>query len=245
MTVLPEVDVSLIEAQRNKIHVEKKLKQPSYAILKVWLLINTLLIIFYGFLHQGGVFQATSYFHQKLNVNPLNVKYHIVTNYMYSLPESFLMQPASDKELFKGNKRYSVSRRVYLYEEGSESLYVVIEKLVDILKKVDAESTNKNDKVYLLIPGSLSEEFEYLANKYKLTFQLENSVFPHLSLEAFPHLFKYCIESVKMFYGMDCNVVSFNNYIWYVFNMLKLNFYKISVEKFIRYRNVLVENESK
>lgn len=245
MTVLPEADQSLTKAPRNKVHDEKKLNQPSYTILKVWLFINTLLIIFYGFLHQGGVFQATSYFHRKLQVNPLNVNYHIVTSYMYSLPESFFMQPSRDKVLSKGNKHYSVNQKVYLYEEGSNSVIVVIEKMADILKKVDVDSSNNKNQVYLLIPSSLSEEFEYLAKKYNLSFELENNVFPHLSLEAFPHLFKYCIESVKMLYGIDCDVLQFTDYIWYIFNMLQLNFYKISVEKLVRLRNVSVENDSK
>lgn len=229
MTVLPEIDDSLVEVPKNKINGVRNLKQSSCLFLKIWLFINSVLIIFYGFLHQGGVFQAASYLHQDLNANPSNVNYHIVTTYMYSLPESFLMQLPSNRVLTKGHKQYSVNRRVHLYEEGSKNLDNVSQKLVDILKNVDTSSGK--DKVYLLISASLIEELEYFALKYKLILELEKTFFPHLSLEAFPNIFRYCIDALN-FYRNNCDVVSVSQYFWITVNMCKLNLYKISQKDF-------------
>lgn len=242
MTILPEADHTLIEASKTQIHGGKKLNQPSFTLLKLWFFINTLLVIFYGFLHQGGVFQATSYLYKDLKTTPLSVKYHIVTTYMYSLPESFLMQLPSDRLLMDGNKRYNVDKRVHLYEEGSRDMNYISQKLANILKAVDKQST-KNEKVYLLIAGSLTEEFEYTAKKHKLRFKKDNTFFPHLSLEAFPNLSRYCIEPLNFFYDQSCNVMSVSNYIWYISNMFKLNLYKISQKEISTIRNVINENE--
>lgn len=225
MTILPEADDSLVEVPKSKMSGLRNLKQSSYAFLKFWLFLNSLLIIFYGFLHQGGVFQATSYLQQHLKANPSNVNYHIVTTYMYSLPEAFLMQLPSNKVLTKGHKQYSVSRRVHLYEEGSKGLDNISQKLADILKNVNTISGK--DNVYLLIGASLVEELEYFAVKHKLILELETTFFPHLSLEAFPNIFRYCIDALH-FYQNNCDVVSVSQYFWIIVNMCKLNLYKIT-----------------
>lgn len=241
LRIVPESDHTLIEASENQVQSERKLQQPSHTLLKFWLFINTMLIIFYGFIHQGGVFQATSYLHQNLKSTPINVNYHIVTTYMYSLPESFLMQPPSNKVLTKGSKHYNVDRRIYLYEEGSKNMTYISQKLSDVLSNLK-ENRSEKSKVYLLIAGSLVEEFEYVARKHKLRFELEKTFVPHLSLEAFPNISKYCIEALRLFYDQDCNVLPFSKYIWYVFNLFKLNLYKIS-HKVSTIRNVINENE--
>lgn len=230
MTILPEPDHSLVEAPKNNIHGDKRLKQTSYTLVKFWMFINTLLIIFYGFIHQGGVFLATTYLYRDLHVTPINVNYHIVTTYMYSLPESFLMQLPNNKLFTKGNKLYKVERRIHLYEEGSKDMEYITQKLSNILKGVN-EQNIKETKVYLLIAGSLAENFEYSAMKHKINIKLEDSFFPHLSLEAFPNLSTNCIEFYKNFFNRNCNVVSINKYISDLFKAFKLNLYKISPER--------------
>lgn len=224
MTILPEAEQTLIEAAKNQHFGDRKPKQTSYTFLRFWLFTNMLVVIFYGFIHQGGVFQSTSYLYQDLKVTPLNVKYYIVTSYMYSLPESFLMQLPSDKMLTKGKRRYKVDRRVHLFEEGSKNVTYISQKLSDIVKNVGDHKSN----VYLLLAGSLSDEFEYSAKKYKLKSELQNTFFPHLSLEAFPNLFMYCTEILELFYIRDCEVVPFSKYISYIFDMFKLKLYKIT-----------------
>lgn len=242
MTILPEIEQTLVEKPKNQFYVDSKLKQPSYIFLKLWLSINMLFIIFYGFIHQGGVFQATLHLHRDLQVSPTNVNYHIVTTYMYSIPESFLMQVPSGKEISKGSKVFKTRRRVHLYEEGSKDVKYVSQKLLDILEEVD-ESNPKKNKIYLLIASSLAEEFEYSAKKAKLNYELEESLFPHLTVEAFPNLLRYCTVLSKSFHSQDCIVLPFGKFIWYVFNMFKLNVYNISKKNVRIIKNVIHNNE--
>lgn len=244
MTILPEVDHTLAEKPKNHIYGNKSSKQHSYIFLKFWLAINMLFIIFYGFVHQGGVFPATLYLYRDLKVTPTNVNYHIVTTYMYSIPESFLMQVPSDREVSRGNKIFKTRRRVYLHEEGSKDLKYISQKLNDILEKIHDGDPKKN-KVYLLISSSLAEEFEYTAENTKLTIELEESFFPHLSVEGFPNLFKYCTSLSKSFHTQDCIVLPFGKYIWHIFNMFKLNLYKISKKDVNLIKNVIYKNDFK
>lgn len=241
MTILPEQDHTLVEAPKNHTPEARTSKQISYVIFKFWLFINTLLIIFYGFLHQGGVFPATAYLHQDLKVTPATVNFHVVLTYMYSMPESFLMQLPSDKVITKATKRYKVDRRVHLFEEGSKNMTSISEKLDYILKVVESQHPQKN-KVYFLTAGSFAEEFEIVAKKYEIKFVLQETFFPHISLEAFPDLSRYCIDFLKVLYNNDCEVVEFHKYLRYLFNMFKLNLYKITRHDVNFVRNVN-ENE--
>lgn len=227
-TVLPEPDYSLIEAP--KVHPSSpKVKKSSYSLLKIWLFVNTVLTIFYGFIHQGGIYPATSYFAQELKVAPPKTQFNIVTSHIYSLPESFFMQDSTNKVFSRGTTHFTVARRVFLYEEGSKNISYILGKLNNIFtKEIDS---SKKARVYLLISGSLEDDLEFNILNQDLQFQLEETFYPHVSLEAFPDMTKYCLEFTNFFYSDNCITLPFVDFVWQFIKMFKLNLYRVTMSE--------------
>lgn len=180
--------------------------------------------LFYGFIHQGGVYPATAYLSADMKLTPLTTDIHVVTSHIYSLPESFFMQKPSNKIYSQGKVQYVVDRRVYLYEEGSKDLEYIMVLLRSILKTKEI-NPKKKIKVYLLIPSSLSNDLNYLLGKNYLNLYLVESFFPHLSTEAFPDLSKYLVDLSGFSYAED--IISLIK--GYFFELFKLCLYEVSI----------------
>ncbi|XP_018577536.1 GPI mannosyltransferase 4-like, partial [Anoplophora glabripennis] len=229
-SILPEVQDVLVEALKIRL-VRPKNKKPSYVLLKVWFIINTLLMIFYGFIHQGGVYRAVEYFSQDLRDTPLTTEFHIVTSHIYSIPESFLLQRPSSKLYKEGKSQYSISRRVFLYEEGSKEIRLILKQLQVIIEQNHNKFKGnvRKFKVYLLISSSLEDHFNYLMGKQFLNFYLVKTFYPHLSMEAFPDFSSYCLNIAAHFYGKTCTVLSFEQYFSKIFKSIGLNLYQVTL----------------
>lgn len=227
-TILPESDFSLVEVP--KVYSSNPtVKKSSYTLLKIWLLLNTILTIFYGFLHQGGVFPATSYIAHELKIAPQKTQFHIVTSHIYSLPVSFLMQPSTNKIFSKGKTHYTIARQVFLYEEGSKDMDYILDKLNNIFtKEIDI---SKKTRIYLLISGSLEDYLEFHVLIHDLQFQLEETFYPHISLEAFPDFSKYCLDLTKSFYSDNCIPLPLIDFIWQLLKMFRLNLYRVTLRE--------------
>nr|CAH7712229.1 unnamed protein product [Callosobruchus chinensis] len=228
--LLPEPESSIIEAPRIHPADSSKASPPTYRSLKFWIISNAVLALFYGFLHQGGVVQATSYLAQDMRVTAKSTEYHIVTSHIYSLPESIFVQPSTNKLYKKGKTQFSVAKRVYLYEQGSQELDYVILLLNTIVTSLEADAS-KRSKVYLLISSSLDDKLRYLIGKQYLNFFLVESFYPHLSLESFPDLGRYCTELTEAFYS-KCVVLSHRQYFWQILRSFGLNLYQVTMNKF-------------
>lgn len=229
-TILPEADDVLVEVPKMQL-VQPKTKKPTYILLKVWFVINVLLTIFYGFVHQGGVYKATEYLSQDLNLTPLTTEYHIVTSHIYSIPQSFLLQRASNKLYKKGKSQYSVTRRVFLYEEGSRDINLILKKLQTITEANNDrfEGNAERFKVFLLISSSLEDRLKYLIKKQFLNFYLVETFYPHLSMEAFPDFGDYCLDITAAFYERNCTVLSYEKYFSKFVSSVGLNLYEVAL----------------
>lgn len=231
-TLLPEIQDVLVEAPKIQL-VQPKNKKHSYALLKVWFVVNTLLMIFYGFIHQGGVYYATEYISQNLRATPLTTEFHIVTSHLYSIPQSFLLQRPSSKLFKKGKSQYLISRRVFLYEEGSKELSLILKQLQITVEANHNKFKDKvgRFKVYLLISSSLQDQLNYLIGKQFLNFYLVETFYPHLSIEAFPDFTSYCLNITAYFYKSNCTVLSFGPYFLNIFKSIGLNLYEVTLNK--------------
>lgn len=181
---------------------EKKLKQPKHLLFKIWLIANVILSLFYGFMHQGGVYKATSYLSNELNSKPINTNFHVVTSHIYSMPESLFLQKSSEK-LYHNNKfKYKLNKRLFMHEEGSNNLLTVLKTLETLRSK-----SNKTVIVYFVFPNSLKIEIDYNLNKIGIKLEKCVSFFPHVSTEALPtinsfvpfHLSNFSVTFVSSF----------------------------------------------
>ncbi|XP_050499486.1 GPI mannosyltransferase 4 [Diabrotica virgifera virgifera] len=222
-TVLPETDYNLVEAPKVPSVVPVKKKTQSYVLLRVWLLLNTILTLLYGFLHQGGVFSATNYLSQQMKIVSSSTEYHIVTSHIYSLPESFFLQRSQYQLYLRGQVDRTMKKRVFLYEEGSKDLSLILKKIKLII------NLGKKDehKTYLLISGSLEDDLEYASLKTDLKLHLLKRFSPHLSFEAFPNFSMYCLDFVKPMYRGNCIPLPLDQYFNWLSSLFALNLYRV------------------
>lgn len=170
-----------------------KRSKDSNSLMKIWFTLNMLLTFFFGFVHQGGVYQLSEYFAKNIETKGENVQIHLVTSHIYDLPQSFLFLPNINKMYtnYETGQRFKKHKMFYLYEYGSidmDKLHRKLKLIIDIcqLRKVDK---NQPYRLYLAIPSSLSEELNlafYRSNSTVMQHRLYRVFYPHLSTEAMP-----------------------------------------------------------
>ncbi|PSN33686.1 GPI mannosyltransferase 4 [Blattella germanica] len=181
-------------------------------LLTLWYLINILLTIFFGFLHQGGMYSLANHFAGELQSRPRLTTIHVVTSHLYSLPLFPLHLRNSKKSLFskQTGRRYRLAKQFYSYELGSAALSEVHSKIQSLLESCELKKKEKrlDYRLYLSLPASLMEEFHL--NAPNITGEFEYSVekvfYPHVSTEALPDIFHLLShECVDEDDGMYCD----------------------------------------
>lgn len=186
--ILKEDNNEIVEVTKESLtfeYAKQKLKAKRYVIFKIWVALNVIFVLFFGFIHQGGVLSAVSHLSKEMNLKSPVTYFKIYSSHVYSVPESLLMQKSTEK-LYMNNKiKYKVAKRVELHEEGSKDLSLVIDEVVSSFSD-NVFDTTKN-VTYIMLPSSLKYELKLLASSNNLQLNCTN-FYPHLSTEAFPDL---------------------------------------------------------
>lgn len=171
-------------------------KSSAKYILKIWYTINIVLVLFYGFLHQGGVYQLSEHFSGLMLTRGNNVQVHLVTSHIYNMPQSFLLQPNSNTlHINRDNgQKFRKNKQFHLYEYGSLEMDLLYKKLNLILNVAENKKQNKNQRyqLYLAIPSSLSDDLNLAfiqSNSTSIRHTQIKVFYPHVSTEALPKLF--------------------------------------------------------
>uniref|UniRef100_A0A1A9X306 Mannosyltransferase n=1 Tax=Glossina brevipalpis TaxID=37001 RepID=A0A1A9X306_9MUSC len=171
-------------------------KVSSKQILRVWYITNIILTVFFGFIHQAGVFPLAQHFEQAIKIKPTNQHLHLITSHTYSLPITFINLPSSQKIHFnrQTGQRYKRLKDFYIYEYGSLDLDQLVGKLRLITSHCELKKETKkiHYRIYLAIPTSLSDDLSYALSQINTTYlqyDLKRIFYPHLSTEAFPNIF--------------------------------------------------------
>lgn len=186
--------------EQEKPHEEKKQEEPKEPrvpkprkkyLLKLWYLCNGFCVLFYGFVHQGGVYDLSKDFYQKLLVKPKYTTYHLVTSHIYSFPLHLL--------LVKRNYRYK-NTNFLTYEMGSDNLENINLKLLSVLRLAEEKkkSVRRNYRLFYAFPTSFFNEFRYAYQYYSTnyTYEIREIFYPHFSTEALPNLALNITEDV-------------------------------------------------
>lgn len=164
-------------------------------LLTLWYFINIVLTIFFGFLHQGGIYPLSTHLASEMQLKPQVMTLHLVTSHTYSLPLFFLQLRNSKRLLFskQTGRRYRLARQFYSYEMGSAPLEDVHRKLQTLLETYELKKTEKrlDYRLYLALPASLVEEFHITApnSTSALQYSVVKVFYPHVSTEALPDVF--------------------------------------------------------
>lgn len=164
-------------------------------LLTLWYFINIILTIFFGFLHQGGMYALSTHLAGELQVKSQLTTLHLVTSHTYSLPLFFLQLRNSKRSLFsrQTGRRYRLARQFYSYEMGSAPLEDVHMKLQALLDMCELKKHEKrlDYHLYLALPASLVDQFHVTTPNSTLAFEysVEKVFYPHVSTEALPDVF--------------------------------------------------------
>ncbi|XP_076250424.1 phosphatidylinositol glycan anchor biosynthesis class Z isoform X2 [Rhynchophorus ferrugineus] len=146
------------------------------------------------------------------------------------LPLVYLHEKAADKLYSHYNTKYSIKKRVHLYERGSEELIALISLIGTIAKFTYAQECSKSHtfkyKIYLLISSSRSRELEDILQKSNVIGKKIDKFGPHISVEAFPDFSRYCLRVTSIFYD-NCQILSFWDYLNVIGNLCQLTLYEI------------------
>ncbi|XP_016972139.1 GPI mannosyltransferase 4 [Drosophila rhopaloa] len=166
-------------------------------LLRIWYVSNVALTLFFGFIHQAGVYPLAAEMSHVIATKPAATHVHLITSHIYSLPLHLINIPSSRVMHFnrQTHLRYRRPRDFYMYEYGGLSLDLLLQKVKLISGNCEVKQSGPSRlryKLYLAIPASLSADLHEAlvhsnASSY-LNFELINVFYPHLSTEAFPRL---------------------------------------------------------
>lgn len=129
-------------------------------LLKYWFVINIVMTLFFGFIHQGGTVQLANHLSTRLQTTQhTNVHMHLVTSHIYNIPVSLFFLPSTKTTLVnpETGQKYRRNKRLFLYEYGSmdmDQLYKKLKLILDVseMKAAGAQQQRYGDYENLYYP---------------------------------------------------------------------------------------------
>lgn len=179
---------------------KKKLKT---TLRYIWYTLNILLTIFFGFIHQGGIYPFAKDLHREIK-NTYGVHTHVITSHSYSIP-TFLLQLESTNQIYKDKKTgrtYKLAPTTFIHKYGSMPMENLFVRINDIL--INAESLlheyKRQYRFYVVSPCSLEQRIKQESINYPhINLREEISYYPHFCSEALPEFpnrrDQFCLEN--------------------------------------------------
>ena len=213
--------LAILLSEKVSIYSLSKLKFTKHFIFLCWQTWNVLCVIFYGFLHQGGVTKTMIFIHDYVALQDVTNDYHVFFSHTYT-PPTFLLNrkiPVLADTEYGGKYRFEKS--ITIHDLGSSlDIDEIYEKL-----NVSFPPQKWSNKVYtiLCIPASLSLDLEDSANSKNASVKRIIRMPGHFTAEKIPpfHLSKTlatkeCNEACQLSrrikeFSIDVYMVSFNS----------------------------------
>ncbi|KAM3967865.1 phosphatidylinositol glycan anchor biosynthesis class Z [Aphomia sociella] len=168
-----------------------------------WYFLNIILTIFFGFVHQGGIYPFANSLYREIKSN-YGVHTHVITTHSYSIP-TFLLQLESTTKVWKDRKtghKYRLTPTTFLHKYGSLPMDDLFTKIDDVLTNAEMllHKHKKQYRFYVASPCSLERRLRRAASGYYYIDLVEDfSYYPHFCTEAFPKFpsnrDQSCVES--------------------------------------------------
>lgn len=217
-------------------------------LMRAWWLLNGVCVLFYGFIHQAGLYPVTSHLTPRVQAGH---SLHLVTSHVYNLPMSLFLHRNTREVYGSGSSKYMLPRSLILYEMGSASPSTVLRRL-GVIQQVKAIQSGRTftaksklePHFYLILPLSKEPEVNFLLENSGASFTLvnERTFYPHISTEALPDLFHLPCTSDSCSDLFSLSV--FFDYISNIFKSCGLGLYKVNYNDTgnVIKKNILVEN---
>ncbi|XP_045618328.2 GPI mannosyltransferase 4 isoform X1 [Procambarus clarkii] len=165
----------------------KRIKTFRHICFLMWHIWNILCVIFFGFLHQGGVTKTMMRVHEHILQRPPHTNVHIIFSNMYTPPTFLFMRRVNVIAVTEEGRRYLIAKSVFTYDAGGSR---PVEELHDIAAQIYREALQNSTRdadVLICLPASLSDEL-YTSTPGNVTLQRLQRVRGHLTLEDPPNL---------------------------------------------------------
>lgn len=168
-----------------------------------WYILNIILTVFFGFIHQGGIYPFVDNLHREIK-RTYGVHTHVITTHSYSIP-TFLLQLESTTKVWKDKTtghKYRLAPTTFLYKFGSLPMDELFMKIDEVL--TDAEMMlhkyKKKYRFYVASPCSLEKKIIETASSYYYIDMAEDfTLYPHFCTEALPSFpsnrDQFCLDS--------------------------------------------------
>ncbi|XP_043284798.1 GPI mannosyltransferase 4 [Venturia canescens] len=225
-------------------HISNRKKDKLTKLQYWWMIFNSLLTIFYGFAHQGGILPLASHLSKELRAKPHLTHVHLFTSYTYSLPTG-LLQLRNTRRIYKSSEghKYRLNQDFYLYEEGNKGITEVYEDIASKLEECENNWITKRIpyRLYYALPFSFIDEFEgytLLNNSRSFQYRRIEAFYPHVTIEKLPALEKFsnCFLEAnleKCFTNFAENISSNIYQFFHSFGLLLLRIEVVQPEKLI------------
>lgn len=177
----------------------KRLKK---TLLYIWYASNVILTIFFGFIHQGGLYPFAKNLHREIK-SMYGTHFHVITTHSYSIP-TYLLQLESTTKVYKDTKtghNYRLTPTTFIHKYGSMSMKELFTKIDDTLTNAELllHKRKRHYRFYIASPCSLERKMRQEASRYSyIEVTEEFSYYPHFCSEALPEFpnvhDQFCLE---------------------------------------------------
>ncbi|KAL1123275.1 hypothetical protein AAG570_002361 [Ranatra chinensis] len=173
-------------------------------LLAVWYIVNIVCTLFYGFVHQAGIYPLMEHLSEEMAAKPRLTTIHMITSHIYPLPTSLLRLDYSQTYTeFLDNtpgSRYRRARDFFTQEMGSSvtmgTVAINMKKLADLCESQWKQKRLKY-RLYAALPSSMADELHVEALRLNLTMELIKVFYPHVSTEAPPRFLGFPSSSAE------------------------------------------------
>lgn len=187
------VPLVLLHSDKISIYALPKFKFRKHFLFLLWQVWNIICVIFFGFLHQGGVTKSMVYIHDFVATQPPSAKFQVFFSHIYSPPTFLLMRKIPVIAVSKDGRKYKVERSITTHDLGSSL------SPEEILEKLGGTSRERKVGVILCISASVSQQLNEVA-PFNVTLQLLKRLPGHFSTESLPN---FSIAQRDL--SVDCN----------------------------------------
>lgn len=155
-----------------------------------WYTLNAILTIFFGFIHQGGIYPLTNTLYREIK-STYGTNTHVITTHSYSIP-TYLLQLESTSRMWKDRqtgRKYKLVPTTFIHKYGSMPMDELFSRVDEVFTEAERllYESKKRYRFYVVAPCSLDRQIRESARTYYYINVLDDiQYYPHFCSEAFP-----------------------------------------------------------
>lgn len=204
----------------------------------LWYAGNAVCVLFYGFFHQGGVYDAQHFLHRHIHQGrAAATQTHLLYFHTYMPPLSLLAVPhrsqvvVEERGMNGTTKRYRRGQSVFIEDLAGAPYDELMRRCARLVAEAHSKYQAKKMKteIFVIFPATISSGVEQLLQPFPLlSWRQVHQSFPHLSMEDPPDFGDLCTKSPGPTSEIKCH--SLLSWLQSKFSQLALVVYQLKFE---------------